>query len=130
MLWSGMMITTCTSCLTTGGSNQEHSAAPQKLTWGKFWRGQKEGGDATPQYPPDVPGFFGPESGQIWAEQDDRPETAKKLNPLTVKPETSSHMAEQSSWVPLLCCSPPGCPFPIKSLSLSVHMSSRTISEC
>ena len=42
----------------------------------------------------------------------DHPET----NPITIKPETASHAAEQFSWVPLPYCSPPGCPFPIKSL--------------
>ena len=31
------------------------------------------------------------------------------------------------SWVPSRSCSPPGRPFPIKSLALSVHMSSWTI---
>ena len=36
-------------------------------------------------------------------------------------------MAEQFSWVPLPYCSPPGCPFPIKSLALSAHVSPRTI---
>ena len=36
-------------------------------------------------------------------------------------------MAEQFSWVPLPCCSPPGCPFPIKSLALSAHVSPQTI---
>ena len=30
-------------------------------------------------------------------------------------------------WVPLSYCSPPGCPFPIKSLALSAHVSPRTI---
>ena len=34
---------------------------------------------------------------------------------------------EQFSWVPLPYCSRPGCPFPIKSLALSAHVSSRTI---
>ena len=43
----------------------------------------------------------------------DNPET----NPITVKPETASHMAEQSSWAPSPYCSPPGHPFPVKSLS-------------
>ena len=52
-----------------------------------------------------------------------QPET----NPITVKSETVSHMAEQSSWVPLPSCSPPRCPFSIKSLALSAHMSPRTI---
>ena len=53
----------------------------------------------------------------------DHPET----NPITIKPETVSHVAEQFSWVPLPYCSPPGCPFPIKSLALSAHVSPRTI---
>ena len=53
----------------------------------------------------------------------DNPET----NPITIKPETASHMAEQFSWVPLPCCSPPGGPFPIKSLALSAHVSPWTI---
>ena len=53
----------------------------------------------------------------------DNPET----NPMTIKPETASHVAEQFSWVPLPCCSPPGCPFLIKSLALSAHVSPQTI---
>ena len=32
-------------------------------------------------------------------------------------------MAELFSWIPLPYCSPPGCPFPIKSLALSAHVS-------
>lgn len=50
----------------------------------------------------------------------DNPET----NPITIKPETASHMAEQFSWVPLPYCSLPGCLLPIKSLALSAHVSS------
>ena len=61
-----------------------------------------------------------PES-EWWAR--DNPET----NPITIKPETASHVAEQSSWVTLPSCSPPGCPFPIKSLALSARVSPRTI---
>ena len=53
----------------------------------------------------------------------DNPET----NPITIKPETVSHVAEQFSWVLLPYCSPPGCPFPIKSLALSADVSPRTI---
>ena len=53
----------------------------------------------------------------------DHPET----NPITIKPETASHAAEQFSWVPLPYCSPPGCPCPIKSLAWSAHVSPRTI---
>ena len=36
-------------------------------------------------------------------------------------------MAEQFSWVPLAYCSPPGCPFPIKSLALSARVSSEIL---
>ena len=46
-----------------------------------------------------------------------------ETNPSTIKPETASHVAELFSWVPLPYCSPPGCPFPIKSLALSAHVS-------
>ena len=53
----------------------------------------------------------------------DHPET----NPITIKPETAGHAAEQFSWVPLSYCSLPGCPFPVKFLALSAHMSPWTI---
>ena len=53
----------------------------------------------------------------------DNPET----NPITIKPETASHMAELFSWVPSPYCSPPRFPFPIKSLALSAHVSPLTI---
>ena len=46
-----------------------------------------------------------------------------ETNPVTIKAKTASHVTEQSSWVPLPCCSPPGCPFPIKSFALSAHVS-------
>ena len=36
-------------------------------------------------------------------------------------------MAELFSWVPLPYCSTPRCPFPIKPLALSAHVSPRTI---
>ena len=49
------------------------------------------------------------------------------LRVTVIKPETSSHMAEQFSWVPLPSCSPPRRPFPIKSLALSTHVSPQTI---
>ena len=52
-----------------------------------------------------------------------------KTNPITIKPETASHVTELYSWVPLpSCCSPPpGCPFPIKSLALSADVFPWTI---
>ena len=51
----------------------------------------------------------------------------QETNPITIEPETASHGAEPFSWVPLPYCSPTGCPFPIKSLALSAHVSPRTI---
>ena len=53
----------------------------------------------------------------------DNPET----NPISIKHETASHVAELFSWVPSPYCSPPRCPFPIKSLALSAHVSPQTI---
>ena len=53
----------------------------------------------------------------------DNPET----NPITIKPETASHVTELFSWVPLPYCSPPECSFPIQSLALSAHVSPWTI---
>ena len=38
-----------------------------------------------------------------------------------------NYAAEQFSCIPLPYCSLPGCPFPIKSLALSAHVSPRTI---
>ena len=46
-----------------------------------------------------------------------------QTSPINIKPETESHVAEQSSWVPLPCCSLPGHPFPIEFLALSTCMS-------
>ena len=53
----------------------------------------------------------------------DNPET----NPITIKPETASHVTELYSWVPLPYYFPPGCPFPVKSLALSADVSPQTI---
>ena len=50
-----------------------------------------------------------------------------EANPITIKTETVSHMAEQFSWLPLHYFSPPGCPFPIKFLALPAHVSPWTI---
>ena len=53
----------------------------------------------------------------------DNPET----NPISIKPETTSHMTQQFSWVPLPSCSPSRQPFPIESLALSACVSHWTI---
>ena len=38
----------------------------------------------------------------------------RETNPITIKPETASHVTELFSWVLLPYCFPPGCPFPNK----------------
>ena len=53
----------------------------------------------------------------------DNPET----DPINIKPETVSHVMEQSSRVPLPYRSLPRHPFPIKSLALSAHVSPWTV---
>ena len=58
------------------------------------------------------------DSGSEWLAKDN-PET----NPVTIRPKTASHLAELFSWVPLPYCSPLGCPFQIKCLALSAHVS-------
>ena len=50
-----------------------------------------------------------------------------EINPNIIKLETASHAAEQFSWGPWPYCSPPRCPFPVKSLALSAHVSPWTI---
>ena len=50
-----------------------------------------------------------------------------ETNPITIKPKIGSHVTGQFSWLPLPYCSLLGCPFPIKSLALSAHVSSQTI---
>ena len=47
-----------------------------------------------------------------------------ETNPITIKAETVSQIAEQFSWVPLPCCSPPRSSFSIVSCFGSTHVSS------
>ena len=128
------MITTCLSCLTTGGPNRNMVCRHRKLTR-RIREGPKEGGDDQPPRilrtgihlgwemcaPPER--TLSQTMGQARWLARDNPET----NPITIESETESHLAEQFSWVPLLCCSPPGCPFPIKSFALAARVSPWTI---
>ena len=97
----------------------------------EFGKGQKE---KTHVWPPPRILLFGIHLG--WTRhappgrtlsQNDWLKEYLETNPITIKPKTASHVAELFSWVPLPYCSPPGCPFPIKSLALSAHVSPRTI---
>ena len=118
------------SCFTTGGPAKEHGTNKPPPTRRVRERSK---GDTTCLTTSQNPSHWRPswlnkvcttrkDSESEWLAKDN-PET----NPITIKPETASHVAEQFSWVPLLSCSPPGCLFPLKSLALSAHVSPRTI---
>ena len=58
--------------------------------------------------------------------QSDQPEKTQKQTPLQWNARLQATW-QSSSPVPLPCCPPPGCPFPIKSLALSACVSPQTI---
>ena len=105
------------SCFTTGGPGKEHGTNKPPPT-GRVRERLK--GDTTCPTTSQNPSHWHPswlnkacttrkDSESEWSAKDN-PET----NPITIKPETVSHAAEQFSWVPLPYCSPPRCPFPNK----------------
>ena len=117
------------TCFTTGGPGKEHGTDKPPPTR-KVWERSK--GDTTCLTTSQNPSLWHPswlnkecttrkDSESEWLAKDN-PET----NPITVKPKTASHVTELFSWVPLPYCSPLGCPFPIKSLALSAHVSPQT----
>ena len=53
-----------------------------------------------------------------------------ETNPVAIKPETVSYVAEQFSWVSLPCCSPPGCSFPKFLLFVSMCLLGQFVSKC
>ena len=120
--WPGTIVTTCTSCFTTGGPSKEHGEVPTRRVQ------ERSKGDTTcpttSQNPRWHPSWLSNEcttrkdSESEWLVRDN-PET----NPITTKPETTSHVAEQFSWVPLPYCSLPGCSFPIKISCCVRHVS-------
>ena len=113
----------------TGGPGKEHRTNKPPPT-GRVWERSK-GGTTCPtasQNPHWHPSWMNKgstimkDSESKWLAIDN-PGT----NPITIKPETVSHMAERIFWVSLPYCSPPRFPFPIKSLAFSAHVSPRTI---
>ena len=46
---------------------------------------------------------------------------------ISIKPKSSSHVANEPSWIPLPSCSRPRCPSPVKSFALLAHVSPQTI---
>ena len=45
-----------------------------------------------------------------------------EMNPISIKPETASHVSEQCFWVPLPSCSLPSCPLPSKVSCFVKHV--------
>ena len=128
--WPGTIVTICMSCFMTGGPGKQHGTNKPPPT-GRVW--ERSTGDTTCPTTSQNPFLWHPswlnkasttrkDSESEWLAKDNL-----ETNPFTIKPETASQVAELFSWVPLPSCSPPGCPFQIKSLALSAHVSPRTI---
>ena len=134
LCWAGTIINTCVSYLTTGRPGKECRTNKLPPTGRIQERSEEE--RETPVHVSCQP----PESFSLafilaeWCNgHQEGPrvqvigQRQPKTNPITIKPETTSHMAEQSSWVPSPCYSLPWHPFPIKSLALSAHVSPQTV---
>ena len=128
--WPGTIVTICMSCFTIGGPGKEHRTNKPPPTRRVRERAK---GDTTCPTASQNPSLWHPywlnkvcttrkDSESEWLAEDNL-----ETNPITIKPGTVSHVAEQFSWVPWPSCSPPGHPFPRKSLALSPHVSPRTI---
>ena len=121
------------SCFRTGGPAKEHGTNKPPPS-GRIRERSK--GDTTCPTTSQNPSLWHPSwwNKACTTRKDSESECLAKANPetnpITIKPETASHVTEQFSWVPLPYCSPPGCPFPIKSLALSAHVSPRTTASC
>ena len=123
-------ITICMNCFTTGGPGKEHGINKPPPT-----ERSKEREDTRPYVLPasQNPSHRHPSwlnkahTTRKGSESERLIKDNQETNPITIKPETSSHVTKQFSWVPLPFCSPPGRPFPIKSLALSAHVSPRTL---
>ena len=113
----------------TGGPGKEHGANKPPPT-GKIQQRSKRGTCLTTSQNPCLwhPSWL---NKACTTRKDSESERLAKdnqeTNPITIKLETASHVAELFSGVPLPYCSPPGRPFPIKSFALSAHVSPPTI---
>ena len=120
----------CMSCFTTGGLGKEHRT--NKLPPTRRVR-EKSKGETTCLTTSQNPSLWHPSwlNKACTTRKDSESERLAKdnpeTNPIAIKPETGSHMAELCSWVPLPYCSLPGHPLPIKFLALLAHVSPQTI---
>ena len=128
--WPGTIVTICMSCFITGGPGKEHETNEPPPT-GRVQERSK--GDTICRTTSQNPSLWYPSwlNKACTTRKDSESEWLAKGNlgdnPITIKPEIASHVAELFSWVPLPYCSPLGCPFPIKPLALSAHVSPQTI---
>ena len=128
--WPGTIVTICMSCFTTGDPGKDYWSNKPPTT-GRIQERSK--GDTTCLTTSQNPSLWHPSwlNKACTTRKDSESEWLAKgnleTNLITLKPETESQVAELFSWVPLPFCSPPGCPFPIKSLALSARVSPQTI---
>ena len=116
-------IAICMNCFTTGGPGKEHGTnKPPPTGRPQEWSKGNTTHPTTSQNPPRWhPSWL---SDDCTTKKDSESECLAKdsaeTNPITIKPATANHLAEQSSWVPRR-------PLPIKSLALSACVSPETI---
>ena len=119
------------SCFTRGGPAKEHRTNKLPPPTGRVQERSK--GDTTCPTTSQHPSLWHPSwlNKACTTRKDSESEWLAKenleTNPITIKPKTASHVTELFTWVPLPYCSPPRCPFPIKSPALSAHASPQTI---
>ena len=134
---AGTIVIICMSCFMTGGPGKEHGTNNPPPTRRVLERSK---GDTTCLTTSQNPSHWHPswlidvcatrkDSESEWLAKDNR-----ETNPITIKLETESHVAEQSSWLPLCYCSLPGCSFPNKiscfvSICVSLDNSFPSVSQ-
>ena len=135
------MITACLSCLATEEVSTRNMVLPLKLIR-RIQEEPSEGEDASPsvlstsQNPLRWGTHLGweiciPPGRTLSQTMGQRRWLARhnlETNPITIKSEAASHVAEQFSWVALPCCFPPGRPFPVKSLASSAPLLGQFVS--
>ena len=117
--WPGTIVTICMSCFMTGGPGKEHRTNKPPPTRSVRERSEDNTTCLTTSQNPSCwhPSWLSnacttrKDSESEWLVRDN-PET----NPITIKPKTARHVAEQLSWVLSLYWFLPGHTFPVKSL--------------
>ena len=124
--WPGTGVTILVSYFMTGGPGKEQGTNKPPLT-GRIQ--QRSKGDAVWPTTSQNPSCWRPSwlSNACATRKDPESERLAKKATWKLTPSPYSHVAEQSSCVLLPSCLPPRCPFPIKSLALSIRVSLQTV---